>query len=94
MGEEKKAPWWEKIRPILDVVGGKWIRPLTHNVGGRKMLLGGGALAVIDRIVQVAGTSFGWPHAVACLAVSFAAGATSWAIAHEDRGNNANTEGE
>lgn len=59
----------------------KWIRPLQHKVGGRKMLLGGGALYILQGMLV--GVDVTWPLAVAALAVGLTAVGTSIAIAIE-----------
>lgn len=79
---------------IKDGISLKWVRSILFNVGGRKLALGGGALAIIDRIVQTAGASFGWAHAVACLGVGFASVGVAWAIASEDKGKQGSVPAE
>ena len=69
---------------FLSVVKLKWLREVVFNVGGRKFIVGGGALAVIDRIVQAAGQSFDWPHGIACLSVALVAGFVVFSTALED----------
>jgi len=76
----------EKKWDIYDVLGGtlslKWIRPLLYNLGGRKVAVGGGGLAIISQIVSSAMAD--WPKAIACLAVAVLCVGTGFGIAHED----------
>lgn len=76
----------EKKMDMFDVLGGalsfKWIRPLMYNLGGRKMAVGGGGLAIISQIVS--STMADWPKAIACLAVAVLCVGTGFGIAHED----------
>lgn len=66
------------------LLGKLGIRGLLYNLGGRKILTGGGALGVITLIVN---SSMGdWPKAIACLAVAVVAAATTFSIGHEDQG--------
>ncbi len=62
--------------------GGLGIRGLFYNLGGRKIVAGGGALGVITLIVQTGMAD--WPKAVACLAVSIIAVGTMFSISAED----------
>jgi hypothetical protein len=64
----------------------EWIRGLMHNLGGRKVLVGGGGLAVINMIVTTDMTD--WPKAICCLAVAIIAVGTGFSIAHEDKAKN------
>ncbi len=59
-----------------------WIRPLLYKIGGRKVAIGGGALAVVS---QIASSSMAdWPKAIACLSVAVIATLTSISIGMED----------
>ncbi len=91
MSPANEAPPEKKSSGIVDLVLGAvkldWLRPLIHKVGGRKTVFVGAALAVIDRIVGVAGESFGWPHGIACLSVALVAGLGAFSVAHEKKGN-------
>lgn len=65
---------------ILDKVG---LRGAMHGLGGRKAVVGGGAIGAITLIAQ---TEMGdWPKAIACLAVGIVAAATTISIALEDK---------
>ena len=77
------------ISGLLGAVKLDWLRPLIYKVGGRKMVAGGSALAIIDRIVQAAGPTLTWAHATACLAVAIVAGAVVLATAWEDKSEKA-----
>ncbi len=83
-GAKPEAPANGFFDKLLNAAGMGWFRTLTHNLGGRKLLVSGGALAIIDRIVQVGGDSFAMPHAVACLSVALTAGFMMFATAWED----------
>lgn len=61
----------------------EWIRPLIYNLGGRKLAVGGGGLAIISQIV--AAGPMDWPKAVACLAVAVVSVGTALSIASEDK---------
>lgn len=69
---------------LLKAVGLNWIRPLVYKLGGRKMLAGGGGLAVINHIVtsEMGETA----KMVACICAALVAIGTSISIAIEDRG--------
>lgn len=60
-----------------------WLRPLIHHVGGRKMVMGGGGMALITLLVGAGDVT--WPKAVACLAVAITAAAGMFSTAWEDR---------
>lgn len=64
------------------LLGGLGIRGLFYNLGGRKVVTGGGALGVITLIVQTGMAD--WPKAIACLAVSIIAVGTMFSISSED----------
>lgn len=64
------------------LLGGLGIRGLFYNLGGRKVVAGGGALGVITIIVQTGMAD--WPKAIACLAVSIIALGTMFSISSED----------
>ena len=74
------------ISGLLGAVKLDWLRPLIYKVGGRKMVAGGSALAIIDRITQSAGEALTWAHATTCLAVAIVAAAVVLATAWEDKG--------
>jgi hypothetical protein len=59
-----------------------WIRPLLYKLGGRKVAIGGGALAVVSQIAS--STMADWPKAIACLSVALIAALTSMSIGMED----------
>ncbi len=85
MAEDEKAPE-KKPNALLDTLLGAvkldWIRPLIYKVGGRKVAVGGGALAVINSIVAT--DMADWPKAIACFSVAMVAGITAFAISYED----------
>jgi hypothetical protein len=87
MPDEPKKPEEGKGNAILDFVAKtfklEWIRPLIYNLGGRKLAVGGGGLAVISQIV--ASGPMDWPKAIACVAVAIVSVGTSFAIASEDK---------
>lgn len=68
---------------ILKAVKLEWVRPLIYNLGGRKLVVGGGGLAIIGQIV--AQGPLDWPKAVACLSVAVVSVGTAFAIASEDK---------
>ncbi len=70
------------IGTLLGAVKLDWIRPLIYKIGGRKVAVGGGALAVINSIVATEMTD--WPKATACFSVAMVAGITAFAISYED----------
>ncbi len=70
------------IGTLLGAVKLDWIRPLIYKIGGRKVAVGGGALAVINSIVATEMTD--WPKAIACFSVAMVAGITAFAISYED----------
>jgi hypothetical protein len=81
MTEEKKKT---ALGTILDAVSLKWIRPLIHNLGGRKLVVGGGGLAVITQVIA---TEMGdWQKVIICVAVALISVGTGFNIAHEDKG--------
>lgn len=67
---------------LLKAVKLEWIRPLIYNLGGRKLAVGGGGLAVIKVIVD--GGPMDWPRAIACIAVAIVSVGTAIAIGLED----------
>lgn len=67
---------------VLGALGLKWIRPLLYNLGGRKVAVAGGGLALIKTIID--GGTLDWPRAVACLAVALVSVGTALAIGMED----------
>ncbi len=87
MGDEEKTEDLKKspMDGILSAVKLEWIRPLFYNLGGRKLVLGGGGLAIIKLVVD-SGADITWPKAVVCLAVAVLAVGTGWTIAKEDSG--------
>jgi len=56
----------------------EWIRPLMYNLGGRKVVVAGGGMAIIKTIVD--GGPMDWPRAVACLSVAVVAAVTAIAV--------------
>lgn len=80
--EEKPSgdPQFGLIGTFLNKLG---LRSLFHGLGGRKTVLGGGAIGVITMIVQ--SDMADWPKAIACGAVAIVATAVTIAIAIEDR---------
>lgn len=60
----------------------EWIRPLIYNLGGRKLLVGGGGMAAITLIMQ--GGTMNWSRAISCCAVAIVAASTAIAVAMED----------
>ncbi len=85
MADETPAPE-TKPNALLDTLLGAvkldWIRPLIYKVGGRKVAVGGGALAVINQIVM--SDMSDWPKAIACLSAALVAGITAFSISYED----------
>jgi hypothetical protein len=83
MTDEKKE---SKLGAILGAAAGAvkldWVRPLIYKVGGRKMAMGAGGLAVIQQIVSTGEMT--WPRAVACLAVALVAVGSGLSMAWED----------
>lgn len=73
----------EVLGTILKAIKLEWVRPLIYNLGGRKLAVGGGGLAIISQIV--AQGPLDWPKAIACLAVAVASVGTAFAIASEDK---------
>lgn len=71
------------IHTILKALKLEWIRPLIYNLGGRKLAVGGGGLAIISQIVSSG--PMDWPKAVACLAVAIISVGTALSIASEDK---------
>lgn len=65
-----------------------WLRPLLHNLGGRKFVLGGGALVILRELY--AGGAVTWASAVAGVAVALTTIGIAWAIAHEDKAEKEN----
>lgn len=89
MNDDTNAIEKVKVGPTVGGVLGKtlslaWIRPLIYNLGGRKLMAGGGGLAVISQVV--ASDMADWPKAIACLAAAVVAVGTGFTIAHEDQG--------
>lgn len=78
---EKKPHIGGFLGSVLEKVG---LRGLMHQVGGRKMVTGGGALGVISMIIA---TSMGdVAKAVCCASVAIVAAAVVISIAIEDKG--------
>lgn len=69
-----------------------WIRPLIWKVGGRKMVMGGGALALVQQIVGAGELT--WPRAVACLSVALIAIGGMFSVGMEDGNRASNGSGE
>lgn len=81
MTDESKGA--SKIGGILSgAVKMDWIRPLIWKVGGRKMVMGGGALALVQQIVGDGELT--WPRAVACVAVAIIAVGGMFSVGWED----------
>lgn len=91
MTEEKRTGIGGKLLGLAKDFGFlKWIRPLQHAVGGRKMLLGGGALYILQ--AMFADGVFTWPKAVSALAVGLTSVGISIAIAIEGETSDTETE--
>lgn len=89
--EEKKPGLGRKLLGMAKDVGLlKWIRPLQYAAGGRKMLLAGGALYILQGMA--ADGVFTWPKAVFALGVGLTAVGISIAIAIEGETSDAETE--
>jgi len=56
----------------------EWVRALMYNLGGRKVVVAGGGLAIIKTIVDSG--PMDWPRAVACLSVAIVAAVTAIAV--------------
>ncbi len=94
MPDDPKQP--EEVKPspaidlILKAVKLDWIRPLLYKIGGRKVAVGGGALALMS---QVIGSDMAdWPKAITCVAVAVLAVGTSLAIGIEDNSKKEGTK--
>lgn len=68
---------------ILEKLG---VRGLMYQLGGRKAVAGGGALAVCTMIVQ--SDMSDWPKAVACVAVAIISVGVMFSISSEDSRRN------
>ncbi len=74
----------DALGALLGAVKLDWIRPLIYKVGGRKMLAGGGGLAVINEIAKIEMGETA--KIIACICAAVIAIGTSISIAIEDRG--------
>ena len=74
----------DALGALLGAVKLDWVRPLIYKIGGRKMLVGGGGLAVINEIAksEMGETS----KIIVCVCAAVVAVGTSISIAIEDRG--------
>lgn len=73
----------DTISALLGAAKLDWIRPLIYKIGGRKMLAGGGGLAVINEIAK---SEMGETvKIIACICAAVVAIGTSISIAIEDR---------
>lgn len=85
--EEKKPNFFSKLFSgqggllggILEKVG---VRGVMYQLGGRKAVAGGAALAIISQIV--ASDMADWPKAVACLGAAAVAAVIAFSISSED----------
>lgn len=68
---------------LSDLLAKVGLRGLMYNLGGRKVVAGGGALGVITLIVQ--SDMADWPKAIACIAAALVAAAISLGIGMEDK---------
>lgn len=66
------------MKNLLSAVKLEWVRALMYNLGGRKVVVAGGSLAVIKTIVDSGPVD--WPRAVACLGVAIVAAVTAIAV--------------
>ena len=88
VSEEKSEGPIKWLSFLKDTAGMKWFRHLVHNLGGRKLLIGGGALAVI-REVALAG-QMSMARGITCLALGLVSIGIAWTIASEDKSKHAN----
>lgn len=85
MAEETKVlgPAKEEHGILATILSKVGLRGLMYNLGGRKVVTGGGALGVCTLIVN---SEMGdWPKAIACFGVGIIAAATVISIAMEDK---------
>ena len=68
---------------LLKAVKLEWIRALMYNLGGRKVVVAGGGMAIIKVIVD--GGPMDWPRAVACLSVAIVAAVTTIAVSMDPK---------
>lgn len=66
------------MNSLAKLVKLEWVRPLMYNLGGRKVVVAGGGMAVIKTIVDSG--PMDWPRAVACLSVAIVAAVTAIAV--------------
>jgi hypothetical protein len=71
------------VNSLAKLVKLEWIRPLMYNLGGRKVVVAGGGMAVIKTIVD--GGPMDWPRAVACLSVAVVAAVTAIAVSMDPK---------
>jgi hypothetical protein len=71
------------VNSLVKLVKLEWIRPLMYNLGGRKVVVAGGGMAVIKTIVD--GGPMDWPRAVACLSVAVVAAVTAIAVSMDPK---------
>ena len=75
---------------LLKAVKLDWIRPLIYKIGGRKVLMGGGGLAVINEIVKSDMSDNG--KIIVSICAALVAVGTAVSVAIEDKGKKANAE--
>ena len=71
------------MNKLLGVVKLEWVRTLMYSLGGRKVVVAGGGMAVIKVIVD--GGPMDWPRAVACLSVAIVAAVTTIAVSMDPK---------
>lgn len=71
------------MNSLAKLVKLEWIRPLMYNLGGRKVVVAGGGMAIIKVIVD--GGPMDWPRAVACLSVAVVAAVTAIAVSMDPK---------
>jgi hypothetical protein len=71
------------VNSLAKLVKLEWIRPLMYNLGGRKVVVAGGGMAIIKVIVD--GGPMDWPRAVACLSVAVVAAVTAIAVSMDPK---------
>ena len=80
------------IDNLLKTVGLNWIRPLVYKLGGRKVLMGGGGLAIINEVVKSDVTDTGKIIVSICCAVIAVGTAISIAIEDGKKGTTETKE--
>ena len=83
--DEKKSN--AMLDNLLKAVGLNWVRPLVYKLGGRKMVVGGGGLAVINEVIKSDLSSTGMIVVSVCCAVISVGTAISIAIEDGKKGN-------